>query len=155
MRYNKYYSNKWKCKKCGKLIHKYTFLYGSKKCLTCGYTSLKRHQALVGNKHNWKGGKISDGQGYIDIYFPIHPNANFHGYVAEHRLVMEKKLGRYLKSTEFVHHLNGIRDDNRPENLCVVNKYSHEKHTFEKLQTKRIRELEQTICILKSQKELQ
>ena len=68
------------------------------------------------NHHAWKGGRKKE-RGYILIRKPNHPAVQQRKYVFEHRLVMEKKLGRYLKSEEKVHHKNGIRDDNRPENL--------------------------------------
>lgn len=66
---------------------------------------------------SWNGGRTVDKGGYILVRVPAHPGANHCGYVREHRLVMEKKLGRPLTDTEVVHHVNGVTDDNRPENL--------------------------------------
>lgn len=51
------------------------------------------------------------------VRLPDHPRSRSGGYVFEHILVMEERLDRHLLPDENVHHLNGIRDDNRPENL--------------------------------------
>ena len=53
-------------------------------------------------------------------------------YVLEHRLVMARKQDRALAANEFVHHLNGIKDDNRLENLLLVGHSTHCRVAFEK-----------------------
>lgn len=55
--------------------------------------------------------------GYVLVYHPEHPMADVNGEVYEHRLVMAEKLGRLLEPGEVVHHVNGVRDDNHPDNL--------------------------------------
>jgi hypothetical protein len=65
-------------------------------------------------------------QGYIFIYKPDHPNCQKNGWVAEHRLVVEKRLGRYLLKGEKVHHKNAIKHDNRDDNLEVLSPTNHQ-----------------------------
>lgn len=76
------------------------------------------------NNYNWKGGTTIT-KGYVYKLAKSHPNGNKGGRVMEHRLVMEKKLGRYLTKNEEVHHINGIKTDNRIENLEIVIKKTH------------------------------
>ena len=61
-------------------------------------------------KHNWIGGRTKHLAGYLMVRMPDHPRARTQGYVFEHIIVMEAKLGRTLFADESVHHKNGIRD---------------------------------------------
>lgn len=70
-------------------------------------------------RYDWKGG-IKMMKGYAYQRSPGHPNGTKHGnYVAVHRLVVEKKIGRYLLPTEVVDHIDGDITNNSPENLRV------------------------------------
>jgi hypothetical protein len=62
-------------------------------------------------------GRTVDAKGYVRLYRPDHPNAHASGWVFEHVEVMARWLGRPLFADERVHHRNGVRDDNRLENL--------------------------------------
>lgn len=87
-------------------------------CVSCGILSNKNHRKCI-NCHNgsgkdspsWRGGMTYHKKGYVMINTPER------GYVFEHILVMEEFLGRLLADGETVHHLNGVKDDNRLENL--------------------------------------
>ena len=66
--------------------------------------------------------KHKSSNGYINLIIPNHPFRGVSNCVLEHRFVLEKHLGRFLEEHENVHHKNGIRDDNRIENLELWNK---------------------------------
>lgn len=85
-------------------------------------TLKKLSDAKIGSKNPmWKGGRISDGHGYIKL--KIAPKK----YRLEHRVIMEEHIGRKLNKYEHVHHINGIKNDNRLENLIILLKSDHHK----------------------------
>lgn len=92
------------CSSCGKRKR-----VGSSLCNTCSRTGERNG--------NWKGGRTLHQKGYVYLWCPEHPRGKAAGYVFEHILVMENMLGRNLFPNETVHHKNGVRHDNRPNNL--------------------------------------
>jgi len=112
---------------------------------------------------NWKGGRYKRPSGYIEISasnLTEHERALFKPMIDarnryaidEHRLVMARKLNRSLRKEEVVHHFNGVKDDNRFENLLLLSDGKH-RYYIPVLQ-KRIRELEKRISKLEADKQL-
>ena len=69
--------------------------------------------------------KLDKKLGYVRVYCPLHPKANTWGYVYEHRLIVEGMIGRQLTDQEHIHHINGKRWDNSPENLQIMTPSEH------------------------------
>lgn len=110
-----------KCEHCGQ-----KFAASNKTMRFCGYSCRSKVVQLGEKSHRWKGGRMIDGRGYIQILKRDHPFAtkpNF--YIREHRLVMETHLGRFLKRGESIHHINGIKHDNRLSNLQLLSPSEH------------------------------
>jgi hypothetical protein len=95
----------------------------------------------------WRGGKRKTASGYIEVYCPDHPhlieknkraaeksNGKYFRkkkYMSEHRLVMEKKIGRYLLPHEVVHHIDDNKTNNHPDNLELFqNNAEHLRETL-------------------------
>lgn len=94
--------------------------------------------------YNWKGGRIQT-HGYTLIRNPEHPRAS-KGYVREHIVIWESVHNKKLPDGWIIHHLNGVKDDNRPENLVAMIRGRHSD--LAEPYKKRIRELEAKVKIL-------
>lgn len=84
---------------------------------------MRKTYAFGKDHFGWKEKTINT-QGYILVWSPDHPHADNHKRVREHRLVMEKHLGRYLLPKEDIHHKNGIKTDNQLKNLELLSSRS-------------------------------
>ena len=89
----------------------------------------------------WKGGRFKTARGYVKVKCPEHARADDGGYVWEHVLIWEREHGP-LPVDWVVHHLNGVRDDNRPENLFGMHSKRHHWALFVQELQARIRQLE-------------
>jgi len=97
-----------------------------------------------------KGGRIINNHGYIEVMEPQHPRAKGEtGYVLEHILVWEKVHNRPLPKGWVIHHLNGIKTDNRPYNLAAMPRAKHTRRELGEPYKKRIRELEAEVNLLR------
>lgn len=85
---------------------------------------------------SWKGGRTIDPKGYVLIKKLDHPFCNNQGYVFEHRLVMEKKLGRYLNIWEVIHHKDKDVQNNNIDNLQLFSNNSEHISFHEKEEKK-------------------
>lgn len=101
--------------------------YCSSKCVSRGTANKKKKYIDIPDCLENSSRKIDKKIGYVRVYAPMHHEANTWGYVYEHRLIAEQIIGRELTKDEIVHHKNGKRWDNRPENLEVMNKIEHGK----------------------------
>jgi len=112
------------CNVCGEDYFKFPSQHSNKRSKYCSKKCF-----YIRHPHQ----PVRDKRGYILIFKPNHPNSTLNGYLREHRYIIEKQLGRFLKKSEVVHHKNGILSDNRIENLELFkNHSSHMKHHHSK-----------------------
>ena len=106
--------------------------------------NIKTRHGRGKNSSQWKGGTKRTSSGRIKVYCPEHHRADGGGYVYRQILVWEKHKGDIPKDF-VIHHLNGIKDDDRIENLIMMPSSSHSPYIFLHEIQKRVRELEKLL----------
>ena len=96
------------------------------------HTEATREKISKARKIPGMGHKKKSLDGYIMVYFPGHPKSSKIGYIMEHILKMEKLIGRHLKDDEVVHHINGVKTDNRYGNLMLMKREEHSRYHMKK-----------------------
>lgn len=106
------------CETCGKHVSTYrSQSAGNPRFCSVECTGAARRGA---RNPSYSGGRHVMANGYVVTLLPGHPDSDSRGYIYEHRLIAEQTIGRRLANGEVVHHQNGIKIDNRPENLRVM-----------------------------------
>lgn len=115
-----------------------TYEKRKKNCIICGKEFLPKHTKTLGIYCSYKCQGIASRKtvvyrsGYNYIFMPTHPNSNKQGYYQEHKYIMEKYIGRILDKKEIVHHINHKKNDNRIENLMILNDSIHRRYHAKK-----------------------
>lgn len=114
------------CEVCGKTFDRPPSFETRQVARFCSRTceAASRIKNPLSRTHNGRPAVV-DSSGYVRVYEPDHPMAYKGGWMAEHRLVAERELGRSLTPEEHVHHVNGEKTDNRPDNLVVMGHGEH------------------------------
>ena len=124
----------------------------NKHCNICRIAFMRSTANRGASNPSWKGGRSLKG-GYI-LVLNDYGREQRHAYVLEHIAVWEKAHGQRVPRGYIIHHLNGIKDDNRLENLAAMPRHQHHSHPREALTPyeqrifvleARIRELERTL----------
>ena len=119
----------FKCKQCGKIKKFIPWQlkttggrlrqFCSRKCF---HKNLRKTRPKGKDHWSYKGGRYNYGKGYIELRYWKNGKVI---RILEHRKKMEEFLGRKLEDNELIHHINGVKSDNRIENLQVVVKKLH------------------------------
>lgn len=111
------------CLTCGKTFHAFPSHIARGEGRYCSLSCSAK--ARTGPQHgSWKGGQTII-NGYVFVYAPGHHLATTRGYAPEHRLVMERIIGRPLLPEEVVHHIDRNRLNNLPDNLQLMSQSEH------------------------------